>query len=311
MAQGKYDLIIIGGGPAGAAAGVYAARKKLNTLLLTESFGGQSVASARIENWIGVRAIGGAELAIALEDHLRAQSGIEIREPARASAVKKTDDGFRVETDKGDIFQARAVLVATGGRHRRLNVPGEKEFDGRGVAYCSTCDAPIFQDKKVAVIGTGNAGLETALDLQSYAEAVYLMDIVKEPTGDKQTAEKVMALKKAVFLPQAKVIGLSGDNWVKGLRFEDLATKEIKELAVAGVFVAIGSVPNTELVRGLVELNERGEIAVSRPRYATSCPGIFAAGDATDEPYRQNNIAAGDAIKAVLSANDYIKRLPV
>ena len=308
MSEKIHDLIIIGGGPAGAAAGVYAARKKLDAILVTADFGGQSVASARIENWIGSIAIGGAELAIALEDHLRAHPGLTIREPEKAAAIEKQGAGFLVRTDKGE-YTARAVLLATGARHRKLDVPGSAEFDGRGIAYCSTCDAPLFQGKAVAVIGSGNAGLEAAYDLRDYARAIHILDIASAPTGDRQTAETVLGLAKVDFLPAVKVTAITGDSWIRGLKYRPISGDEEKTLPVEGVFVAIGAAPNAEIARGLVDLNERGEIIVKRPSYATSRPGIFAAGDVTDEPFRQNNIAAGDAIKAVLSACAYLKEI--
>jgi NADH-dependent peroxiredoxin subunit F len=308
MENNQYDLIIIGGGPAGAAAGVYAARKQLKTALITESFGGQSVVSGCIENWIGSPKIGGAELAIALEEHVRAQTGITIREPERATEVKKSGKGFSVRTDKDRTYECRAVVITSGGRHRRLNVPGGTEFDGRGVAYCSTCDAPVFSGKNVAVIGSGNAGLEAVRDLDPYAKNIYIFDITPEPTGDPKTAEQVMNLANVKFFGRSEITALSGDSWLKRINYRNLDTAAVKTLEVEGAFIAIGAVPNSEIVKGLVDVNERGEIVVSRPSYATSCPGIFAAGDVTDDPYRQNNIAAGDAIKAVLSAVIYLSK---
>ncbi|MEK7087439.1 MAG: FAD-dependent oxidoreductase, partial [Patescibacteria group bacterium] len=197
-----YDLIIIGGGPAGAAAAVYAGRKKLKTLLITEEWGGQSIVSSSIENWIGIKSISGFDLAKALEDHVRAQEGIEIISPDKVSEVKEISDslpvqaGYEIKTEKGGVYQAKALIVVSGGRRRRLGVPGEDKFDGRGVAYCSTCDAPIFKGKTVAVVGAGNAGLEAVIDLFPYADKIYLINRKSELMGDPLTQEEIKKSSK-------------------------------------------------------------------------------------------------------------------
>lgn len=304
-----YDTIIIGGGPTGAAAGVYAARKKMNTLLVTADFGGQSIISPDIQNWIGETNISGVELAKKLEAHLRAQKGIEIKDGERAVKVeKKEDGGFQVVTDKGS-YAARTVIVGSGARHRKLNVPGEQEFDGRGVAYCATCDTPLFKGKSVAVVGSGNSGLEAVRDLAPYASAIYLVNRGASITGDPLTFEKIEKFDnfKGV-IHNAEIMAIVGDRFVTELKYKDLKSNEEKALAVQGIFVEIGAVPNSEIVAGLVEMNRYGEIILDHRTGATTCPGIFAAGDVTDELYKQNNISAGDAVKAALSAYEYVKK---
>ena len=304
-----YDLIIVGGGPAAVAAGVYAARKKLKTLLITESFGGQSLVSDNIENWIGTTVITGFDLAKNLEEHLRAQESIEIKMPEKVTAISEIPctDGkrpcdFEVETNTGTRYQTKAVIVTSGSRRRRLGIPGEDKFEGKGVAFCSTCDAPIFSGKRVAVVGGGNAGLEAVVDLFPYATEIYLFHRGGELKGDPITQEEIRNNPKVKIILNAETQEVIGDKFVTGLRYKDTKTGESKELALDGVFVEIGAVPNSEIVKGLAELNQFGEIVIDHKTSATSKPGIFAAGDVTDEMYKQNNISAGDGITAALSA---------
>ncbi|MDE1970502.1 MAG: FAD-dependent oxidoreductase [Patescibacteria group bacterium] len=300
-----YDLIIIGGGPAAAAGGVYAARKKLNTLVLADQFGGQSVVSQDIQNWIGTRSISGYDLSIALEQHLRAQESVEVKTGERVASVAKHDDKFTVMTERGNQFETKTVLVATGGRRRKLGIPGEKELDGKGVVYCSICDAPLFQGKTVAVVGGGNAGLEAVIDLFPYANKIYLLQRSAALKGDAVTQEQVASNPRVSVLLNAATKEIIGDTVVTGLIYEDTDTKEQHTLQVDGVFVEIGSIPNSELVRTLVSLNPYGEVEVDS-RGRTSVSGVWAAGDVTTMPYKQNNIAAGDAIRAVLDIYSYL-----
>lgn len=301
-----YDTIIIGGGPAGVTAGVYAMRKKLKTLVLAESFGGQSVASGSIGNWIGEVSISGVELAQKLEAHLRAQEGIIIKSE-RVESVSKKDDFFEVKTAK-DIYTTKIIIVCSGGRHRHLNVPGEQEFDGKGVVYCSTCDAPLFNNKAVAVVGTGNSGLEAIQDLIPYAAEIYLLNRGAQITGDPLTFEKIQASDKFKdVIHNAEILEILGDKFVTGLKYKDLVNNQEKTLVVQGVFVEIGAVPNSEILGDLVDKNKFNEIIVDHQTNATSCPGIFAAGDVTDALYKQNNISVGDAVKASLSAYNYLQ----
>lgn len=296
-----YDLIIIGGGPAGAAGAVYAARKKIKTLLITESFGGQSVVSDNIENWIGEKTINGLELAKKFEAHVRAQEGIEIRIPERAAAVREITGGFEVVSDKGETYQTKTVLLVSGGRRKKLNVPGEDMFSGKGVAYCATCDAPLFRDKTVAVVGSGNSALEAVIDLLPYATHVYLLVRGAQLKGDATTQAEVKNSSKVTVLMNAVTKEITGEKFVKALTYIDKTVNGEKTIDVSGVFVEIGSAPNSEIVKDVVKLNDFGEIVVDPVHGTTSKQGIWAAGDVTGGPYKQNNIAAGDAVKAVLS----------
>ncbi len=307
MSQDLYDTIIIGGGPAGAAAAVYAGRKRLKALFITDEFGGQSNVSACIENWIGEPAITGMQLAAKLKKHIEAQKGLEIKSGERAIEVtEKPGCIFVVKTDQDQVYQTKTVIIATGGRHKRLNLPGEKEFAGRGVAFCSTCDAPFFLDKDVAVVGAGNSALETVIDLETYAKKIYLMIRHDEPKGDPVILERAERSQKLEIIRKAEVKEIIGDKGVTGLRYEDGATGEVKELAVQGVFVAIGSAPNSDLVKNIVDTNQGGEILVDHLTAKTSRRGIFAAGDVTNDPYKQNNISAGDGVRAALAAYHHI-----
>lgn len=310
-----YELIIIGGGPGGVAAGVYAARKKINTLLITESFGGQSIVSADVQNWIGTKSVSGFDLAKNLEDHIRAyekkegndQGSIEIRAPGLATAVREIQNGFEVTTEEGDTFQTKTIILTSGSHRRKLGVPGEKEFDGKGVAYCSTCDAPIFAGKTVAVVGGGNAGLEAVVDLFPYAEKIYLLEFSDSLKGDPVTQERVKNGPKPVeMILNAETQEIFGEAMVAGLRYKDRASGESKELAVEGVFVEIGAVPNSQMVKDLVDLNKHDEVIIDSKTAKTSKEGIWAAGDVSDDPFKQNNISAGDAVKAALSCYQYL-----
>ncbi len=301
-----YDLIIVGGGPAGTAAGVYAGRKKLKTLLIAEEFGGQSLVSDGIENWIGTRKITGFELAKMLEEHVRVYGEVEIKMPEKVVSVKKIALGWEVATDKDDVYQSKTLIIASGGKRRRLGIPGEDKFDGKGVSYCSTCDAPIFSGKTVAVIGGGNAGLEATIDLFPYASKIYLINRKQDLVGDPSTQEEVKKSSKVTIISNAESQEILGDKFVSSLKYLDKQDNQIKELAVEGVFVEIGSVPNSEFMGGLVEMNSGGEIIVDHKTGKTSHDEIFAAGDVTDEIYKQNNISAGDGVAAALSAYNYL-----
>lgn len=310
-----YDVIVIGGGPAGAAAAVYTARKKLKTLVITESFGGQSIVSDDIQNWIGEPHISGLDLAQKLEAHVRAYPDVvEVVMPELVKIIRETtcaEPGrvcdFEVETESGKKYQSKALILAAGARRRKLGVPGEEKFSGKGVAYCSTCDAPLFAGKKVAVIGGGNAGLEAVQDLFPYAEEVYLFEYGDALKGDPVTQEEVKKNPKlkAIIL-NAQTSEIFGDKFVTGLKYKDRKTGDEKMLPVDGVFVEIGSIPNSEMVNGLVDLDKYGQIIIDSKRGSTSHAGIFAAGDITDDPYKQNNVSMGDAVKAALAAYDYL-----
>ncbi len=303
-----YDLIITGGGPAGMAAGIYAARKKIKTLFITESFGGQSVVASDIQNFIGFKTISGLNLAKILEEQLRSQNQIEIKDQIRASEIEKTNGGFIVKTDKGEPYETKTVLLALGRRYRKLDVPNEAKFEGRGVFYCTTCDAPLMKGKMTAVVGGGNAGVESAIDLASYASKVYLLEYTESLKADPITQEKIKPLEKIEVITMAQVKEIFGDEFVKGLKYEDRKSGKIEELAVEGIFISVGYQSNSEIAKNFVEINKSGEIIIDHKTQKTSCEGIWAAGDIADGLYHQNNIAIGDGIKAALDIYNYLKK---
>lgn len=304
-----YDVIIIGGGPGGVAAGVYTARKQMKTLFLTQDFLSQSVVSASIENWIGTVTVPGYEFGQMLEKHLRAQESIEIQTGTKASKIsERAEGGYLVETEKGEQYETKTVIIASGGRHRHLGVPGEEQFVGKGVVFCSTCDAPFFRTKKVAVVGSGNSALEAVEDLLPYAGEIVLLVRSGELKGDAVTQEKILASPKVSVRYHMTTQAILGEDRVTGVTVLDTETNTQEDIALDGVFVEIGMVPNTEFVKDIVDLNERGEIIVDARTAATSRPGIFATGDATDLPYKQNNISAGVGVTAALSAYDFVRK---
>lgn len=296
-----YDVAIIGGGPGGSAAAVYAARKLLSTVLITDSFGGQSVVSADIQNWIGTITIPGEELAKNLEAHVRAYAGnvVDIIKGTRVEKVTSGEGHFVVITTDGKRFEAKAVLVAAGGTRKKLTVPGAAEFDNKGVTYCASCDGPLFSDMDVVVIGGGNAGFETAAQLLAYTKSVTLLHRALEYAADPVTVEKVLAHPKMRGITHAETLEITGDKFVNGLRYKNLTTGDEHALAVSGVFVEIGMNASTGFVDGLVDMDQYKRIIVDPRSQKTSCEGIWAAGDCTNGLYHQNNIAAGDAVKAI------------
>jgi alkyl hydroperoxide reductase subunit F len=296
-----YDLIIIGAGPGGVAAGIYAARKKIKTLLITDSFGGQSFVSNDIQNWVGTKSVSGYDFGKMLEEHLKAQEDIEVKENEWVSEIEKKPDGtFRVLTANGESFETRFILLSVGSKRRKLNIPGEKEFDGKGVVYCSTCDAPLFRDKVTVVVGGGNAGLEAAHDLLPYAKKIYVFSRSGELKGDPVTQEKILSSPKVEVLKKVEAVRIEGEKFVNKIVYKDESGAE-HELPAEGVFVEIGSIPNSDLVKSLVNLNDRGEIVVDHKTQGTSQSGIWAVGDVSDVLYKQNNISAGDGVKAILN----------
>lgn len=302
-----YDLIIIGGGPAGVAAGIYASRKKIKALLITKEIGGPWVVSDKIENFVGFKSISGLELAKALDEHLKSQAEpIEIREGVLAASIKKTDFGFEVIDSKGAGYQTKYVLITSGSGYRKLNVPGEKEFEGKGVFYCSTCDAPLMKNKKAAVVGGGNSGLEAAIDLLPYASEILIFEAMPDLKGDAVYQEKLKKDSKVKIFTGVKITEIFGNEFVSGLKYND-ANGEEKNTDVSGVFVSIGYKPNADLTDNLVELNNKGEIIVDHKTFQSSAKGIWAAGDVADGLYNQINTAIGDAINAVLNINENLK----
>ncbi|MEY4731145.1 MAG: hypothetical protein RL681_91 [Candidatus Parcubacteria bacterium] len=303
-----YDLIIIGGGPGGVAAGIYAARKKIQTLLITDSFGGQSLVSTDIQNWIGTKSVSGLDLAKMLEEHLRTQEGIEIIDDDLVTGVQDVQDALGIATKNGRTLQTKYLLVASGSRRRKLDIPGEKELDGKGVVYCSTCDAPLFKGKVVAVIGGGNAGFEAGIDLLPYAAKIYLLERGEVPRGDAVTLAKLTASPKFELLTMAEPQKIFGEQFVSGMEYLDRRTNETKRMDLQGIFVEIGAIPNSEFVKDKVTTDKLGDIMVDHKTQKTSHPRIWAVGDVSDVLYKQNNISAGDAVKAVLNIYDELNK---
>src|SRR3989344_1460769 len=303
-----YDLIIVGGGPAGVAAGIYGARKKIKLLLIAETFGGESIVSADIQNWIGTKNISGLELAKTLEEHLRAQSDVEIKDGQTVNMVSEAPDGLKVRTSAGEELETRYLLWAAGSRRRKLGVPGEKEFDGKGVAYCATCDAPLFGDKDVVVVGGGNAGLESVVDLLSYARKIYHLEYGDALKGDLITQEKIKANPKVEIILNAETLEIIGDKFVTGLKYKDRTSGAEKNLAVQGVFVEVGAMPNSEPVKELVKLDKYNQIIADPRTQKSSTPRIWAVGDVSDVLYKQNNISVGDGVKALLNIYEELQK---
>jgi len=301
-----YDLIIVGGGPAGMTAAVYAARKRIDALLLSKDLGGQPLWTSTVENYMGYQYIEGPELMRKFEEQVR-QFPLEQKIGQGAVAVSRSDDGFEVTTEKDERYQAKAVIVATGKRPRELNVPGEQRLRGRGVTYCAICDGPLFAGQKVAVIGGGNSALEAADDMIKIAEHVYLVSITPL-TGDRILIDKIKDVPNLTMFLEHEVVEVEGSNFVEGIRIRELKSGEEKRIEVGGVFVEIGLSPTSDLVKGLVSLNSGGEIEVNCAN-ETDIPGLFAAGDVTNVPEKQIVVAAGEGAKAALQAHRYLQRL--
>jgi alkyl hydroperoxide reductase subunit F len=300
------DLIIIGGGPAGIAAAVYAARKQLKTTLIAEEIGGQSTVSEGIENWIGTVKIPGADLAKSFKAHVDAVKGdwVTVTEGERVVKLERAESGtnsggFIVTTKSGKELTARAVLIASGAARKRLNVPGADEFEHKGVTYCASCDGPLFSGMDVAVVGGGNAGFESALQLLAYCGTVTLIHRREEFKADAVTVEKARQHPNMRILTSTEPTRVEGEKFVTGLGIRNIATGEESLLPVSGVFVEIGVIPNTDCVGSLVSLDDSNHVVTDPRTQRTSVEGIWAAGDVTDELYHQNNIAAGDAVKAL------------
>lgn len=301
-----FDLMIIGGGPAGLAASVYAARKRINTLLIATDIGGQVIRTMGIENYLGYQFIEGPELIEKFHSQI-SQFPIEQKIGYTVTRLTKFDGGFDAETDSGEKFQARVVIYATGKKPRKLAVPGEDEYVGKGVTYCAICDGPVFAGQRVAIVGGGNSALSAALDMVKIAEHVDLVSLTKL-TGDAILIDKLSDAGNLKVLTEHQPEKIEGNNFVNGMWIRDLKSSEKKRLDVAGIFVEIGLVPNSEAVKGLVKLNRSGEVVING-RCETSVPGLYTAGDVTDVPEKQIVIAAGEGAKAALQAHRYLQRL--
>ncbi|OGI82769.1 hypothetical protein A3I95_01290 [Candidatus Nomurabacteria bacterium RIFCSPLOWO2_02_FULL_44_12] len=296
-----YDLIIIGGGPAGTAAAVYAARKRLKTLLIVSEWGGQSNVSEQVFNWIGTVSLSGAELAGNFKKHVEANTGesLEVKEGEKVTTVSGKAGDFSVQTESGEAFETKTILIASGSGRRKLVAKNADKFENKGLTYCASCDGPLFADQNVAVVGGGNAGFETAAQLLAYCKSVTLLNRSDTFRGDEITVEKVLKNPKMSAIKNVDILEVKGDKFVEGVIYKDSKTGEQKELKVAGIFVEVGQIPNTDFVKNLVPLDQFGRIKIDPITQKTSVPGIWAAGDATDVLYHQNNIAAGDAVRAL------------
>ncbi|WP_067624617.1 alkyl hydroperoxide reductase subunit F [Alicyclobacillus acidiphilus] len=300
-----YDVLVIGGGPAGASAAIYAARKGIRTGIVAERFGGQVLDTLGIENFISVKYTEGPTFVSHLEEHVK-HYGIDILKAQRAKRLEKKDL-IEVELENGAVLKSKTLIISTGARWRNIGVPGEAEFKNKGVAYCPHCDGPLYQGKDVAVIGGGNSGIEAAIDLAGIVRHVTVLEFMPELKADAVLQKRLYSLPNVTVLTNVETKEITGTDKVDGITYADRATGEVHHIELQGVFVQIGLVPNTDWLEGAVERNRVGEIIVDK-RGATSVPGVFAAGDCTDSPYKQIVIALGSGANAALGAFDYLIR---
>jgi alkyl hydroperoxide reductase subunit F len=308
-AKAPFDVLVVGGGPAGAAAAIYAARKGIRTAIAAERLGGQLLDTVGIENFISIKETQGLKLASGLEQHVGTYD-VDVMNLQRATSLVP-GDLIEVKLEAGGVLRARSVVIATGARWREINVPGEREYRNRGVAYCPHCDGPLFKGKRVAVIGGGNSGVEAAIDLAGLVSHVWLIEYDTQLRADAVLTAKLKSLPNVTIITGAETLEVTGDGErVIGLVYRDRQSGAHQSLELAGVFVQIGLVPNTDWLKGTVKLSPRGEIEVDA-RGQTSVPGVFAAGDCTVVPYKQIVIAVGEGAKASLSAFDHLIRSPL
>ena len=305
----QYELIIIGGGPAGCSAADYAARKQIKTLLVTADFGGQSIVSYDIQNWIGTPHITGAELAEALKAHVEAYKGdyVDIKEGVTVGAVEKNDSLYKVILSSGEEFLTKALLVTAGSSRRKLEAIGADRLEHKGLTYCASCDGPLFSDMDVVVIGGGNAAFETVAQLSAYCKSVTLVHRNETFKADEITVEKIKSDPKVRIITNAETLEVLGDKFVSGLRIKHKNTDEEETLNISGVFVEIGQISNGGFMKDIVEVDSLGKIIIDPWTQKTSAEGVWAAGDITNIRYHQNNIASGDAVKAIEDAYLWIK----
>jgi len=295
-----YDLIIIGGGPAGTSAGVYASRKQLKTLFLTADWGGQSIVSPDIQNWIGTPSIAGDQLAKDLENHLRAyaEGWVTIKDKSPVTSMQTGEASHTVTYGDGEQAETKSILIASGSKRRRLTVPGADEFEHKGLTYCATCDGPMFSGQDVVVVGGGNAAFETAAQLLAYCKSVTLINRSDTFRADPVTVEKVLSNEHMSAITNADLTSVQGEQFVSGLTYTDKDGNE-QSLAVTGIFAEIGMIPNTDYAQGAVDLDDYGRVKIDPWTQQTNVPGIWSAGDCTNIKYHQNNISAGDAVRAL------------
>ena len=309
-AKESFDVLVIGGGPAGAAAAIYAARKGIRTGIVAERFGGQVMDTMGIENFISVKETEGPKLVQALEQHVKSYE-VDIMNLQRANALRKTTHGLEVELANGAVLNSKSVIISTGARWREMNVPGEQEYRGKGVAYCPHCDGPLFKGKRVAVIGGGNSGVEAAIDLAGIVSHVTLIEFDSKLRADAVLQKKMASMPNVTVIMSAltkEVLGANGK--VNGLRYQDRTNNTEHNIDLEGIFVQIGLLPNTDWLKGSIDLSKHGEVIVDA-KGETSLPGVFAAGDCTTVPYKQIIIAMGEGAKASLGAFYYLIRSSV
>lgn len=308
--ENTYELIIIGGGPAGCSAAVYAARKKIKTLMITKEFGGQSVVSDDIQNWIGTPHISGADLAKNLKTHVFEYKGdvLDVQEGVKVTEVSKNNTLFSVSTDQGKTYTAKAVLVTVGSDRKKLPVPGAERLEHKGLTYCASCDGPIFSGMDVIVVGGGNAAFETVLQLVAYCKHVTLVNRSNTFRADEITVEKVRNHPKVTLKTDVEMLEVLGEKFVSGLKIQDKKTGGEETLSAMGIFVEIGQISNGEFFKNLADVNEGGKIKIDPWTQKTSCDGLWAAGDVTNIPYHQNNIASGHAVTALEDIYQWLQR---
>ena len=304
-----YDLIILGGGPAGAAAAVYAARKQLKTAIVANEFGGQSIVSETIYNWIGTQTISGYDLGSNLKNHILSYKGpfLDIIEGEKAIEITKNDKVITVKTESGKAYEGLAVVIATGSSRRKLQAINAAKFENKGIIYCASCDGPLFANQDVVVVGGGNAGFESAAQLLAYCKSVTMIHRSDKFRADEITVNKILENPKFKVIKNAEILKIEGDQFVNSITYKDKTSGDEVILPTTGVFVEIGQIPNTDFVKSIIKLDEFNKIIIDPMTQMTTTAGIWAAGDCTNGRYHQNNIAAGDAVKALEDAYLWIQ----
>jgi NADH-dependent peroxiredoxin subunit F len=305
-----YDLIILGGGPAGTAAAVYAARKQLKTAIITFEFGGQSIVSELIYNWVGTPEISGAGLATNMKKHVLYYKGpyLDVIEGEKISSISKNENVFTLKSESGKEYKTKTILISTGSSRRKIDVPNADVFENKGITYCASCDGPLFAGQDVIVVGGGNAAFETSAQLLAYCKSVTMVHRSEKFRADEITVKKIQENPKFKAITNAEILRVDGDKFVSSLTYKDKISGEEHTIPTAGIFVEIGQIPNIDFVKNLVAIDEFGKIIVDPMTQMTSVSGIWSAGDCTNGKYHQNNIAAGDAVKALEDAYLWIHK---
>lgn len=307
----KYELIIIGGGPAGTAAAVYAGRKKIKTLLVTSDFGGQSVVSEDIQNWIGDTHISGSQLAQKFENHVKEYMGedLELKLSVNVINIEKIETDFKVILSSGEEITSKTVLIATGSKRRQLPAINAEKFEHKGLTYCASCDGLFFAGKDVVVVGAGNAAFESALQLAAYCNTVKIFARSENYRADEVTIQAVKNNPEIDIMPNVEILEVLGDKSVTGIKYKDLTNSSEKEINVSGIFVEIGQIPNTDFAKKICSIDALGRIEIDPWTQKTSQNGVWAAGDCTNIKYHQNNIAAGNGVTALEDIYQYLQTI--